>query len=168
MLWLQIQTGSQVHVCLVPNSVPNLTCIMRQDTYSLISIQNPQEQHLFMSPESCKEKSTNTCQEALLLLCCCSEVQEYNKMSHSDHIKTKIHFMIKQVFVWVETEMTWEVPWQCSSTSFLISSGKERWAGYLSVILLPEKPLEQRSLTCEFQTVLCSGDVLTFLKAVEN
>lgn len=101
VLWLQIQTGSQVHLCLLPNSVTDLKCIMRQDTYFLIFIKKkkknnrnnkPTEVALVHVSWELKAKITNTCQEALLFICFCDEVQVYNKISHSVHIK-KTHIL---------------------------------------------------------------------------
>lgn len=128
VLWLQIQTESQVHLCLLPNSVTDLKCIIRQDTYFLIFIKKkknnrnnkPTEVALVHVSWELKAKITNTCQEALLFICFCDEVQVYNKISHSVHIKKTPHFMIKYIcFSMWKQKKTWKVLWWCPSTFLL-------------------------------------------------
>lgn len=134
VLWLRIQTGSQIHICLVPNSFTDLMCIMRLDTYSFISIQkNPKNSTCSCLLGATKKNSLIPVRKHYYWY---ATVMRYKYMSYSVHInkiKTKhneqtkkTHHkteqkppMIKQDFFCVETEITWKVLWQWSSPFFL-------------------------------------------------
>lgn len=116
-LWLQIQTGSQAHLCLVPSSVTDLMHIMRQGTYSLISIQKaknstcscllgaakqnsliPVRKHYYWHATEMRHKYIPKCQ------------------TQSTPKKPNPHLGLNKLFFfWVETEITWKVLWQTSA-----------------------------------------------------